>query len=895
MKSAIKLLLFALSVFLLNKNLQASNCIPYATTLTRQSEVDSFSINYHGCDMVEGFLIISGDDITNLNGLKSLKRIYGLRIDSNAVLSNFIGLDSLYYVSDFRIYNNKSLLSYQGLYNIDTIENLEITRNNSILNFQGLNNLKYLKYFVVSENNALVNLIGLDNLEMNYGSIYINSNASLLNFNGIPKVKNLGTFQINANPLLVDFTGMDNLVYLDWLVVHNNNSLINFKGLEGVHRVNNIYTTNNYMLKNFIGLQNIVRIESFFEIHDCNSLENFIGLEGLKYTTFFNVYRNSNLVDFTGLSNLDSIGLVTSIVENPKLKNLNGLQNLKVSSSIGYGTFNISSNNSLCSIDELNINLILNKADLHVTYNPNLSCCKVIGSILDNNFEISDKQVGLNAPGCNDTIEIRNTNVQNCCTTKFTFLKDTICQGETVIFDNKILTIAGTYYDTIVANGMDSIIILQLKVYNKSYQILTKNFCIGQSFTLSNGKIITTNGTFKDTIPNVCDSIIEYHLNFVNNITTSINAIVCKGKTYTLPKGRIVTVSGIYKDTLPSSFGCDSIITTNLTITNPIPFNNNVTICSGKTYTLPNGNIVKTSGIYRDTILQANTCDSIVITNLTVNTYLQSTQTISVCLGKSYMLPSGRNVNQTGIYKDTIQNINGCDSIITTNLTITNPIPFTNNISICDGQTYTLPNGNKISTAGIHNDTIKKQNTCDSIVITNLSVFPNVFDVSFNPIDTIDAGNSIELKPFYSNQNAVSWSWLPNTNLSCNTCENPTATPIQTIQYILNAKSMNGCEDTATTTVVVRQLEVYIPTAFSPNNDGVNDKLSVFATNPKVFSLRVYNRFGELVFESHDVNNKWNGTFNGHDCTVDSYSFVLEVTQFNNKQIHKQGSVLLVR
>jgi hypothetical protein len=110
---------------------------------------------------------------------------------------------------------------------------------------------------------------------------------------------------------------------------------------------------------------------------------------------------------------------------------------------------------------------------------------------------------------------------------------------------------------------------------------------------------------------------------------------------------------------------------------------------------VPNGNIVSTAGVYYDTIKAPNTCDSIVITNLTVTPYLQSAQTSTVCLGKSFVLPGGRSVSQNGIYKDTIRNNFGCDSIITTNLTITNPIPFTNTVAICDGQSYTLPNGNK--------------------------------------------------------------------------------------------------------------------------------------------------------------------------------------------------------
>ena len=197
-------------------------------------------------------------------------------------------------------------------------------------------------------------------------------------------------------------------------------------------------------------------------------------------------------------------------------------------------------------------------------------------------------------------------------------------------------------------------------------------------------------------------------------------------------------------------------------------------------------------------------------------------------------------------------------------------------------KTLTVPNGPQTFNASNYS-------------VHNLNVFPNTFNISLNPIDSIEAGNSIELKPSYSNQIAASWNWTPTSNLSCTTCENPIGTPTQTTQYIVNVMAQNGCEDTAMTTIVVRQTNVYIPDAFSPNNDGVNDLLKVFVVNPKTYSLKIYNRYGELVFESNDVNSKWNGTYKGENCEVDTYSFILDVTQHNGKQTHQQGIVLLVR
>lgn len=748
--------------------MEAGNCIPYGTyvTLARQSEIDSFPINYPGCDIVEGGLTVSGNDITNLNKLLGLKRVGFLTIKNNINLINLKGLDSIKYINILEVYNNDMLFNFQGLGNVDTI----------------------LSNFRVEDNNQLLNFSGMDNFRVIIDQFIIENNSSLKNFIGLKKINHIFGFKVSNNPSLVDLTGLESLNYMNYFDIADNANLINLKGLDGLNQLDqHCGIVNNNSLRNFIGLHNVEKFNSTFSVTLNQNIINCYGLEKVRYIGSLGFWNNNNLIDFRGLDNLDSV-VYFQVGYNPILKNFNGLQNMKF---VLGGIFDIINNNKLCSINELNSNLYLNSFSFNINSNPKLNCCKIIDTILNRNTTVSNINISNNASGCNDTAEIRTITTQNCCTTKYTTIKDTICSDEQLVFNNQMLANTGTYYDTLVNNGNDSIITLELKVYNKSYEIQNKNLCIGQSFTLSNGKIITTDGIYNDTIPNICDSIIEYHLNFINNITTNQNPAICKGKTYTLPKGNIVSVAGIYKDTLRSSFGCDSIITTNLTITNPIP--------------------------------------------------------------------------------------------------------FINTVSICDGQTYTLPNGNKVSIAGTYTDTIRQTNTCDSVIITDLSVFPNTFTVSLNATDTIESGNFTELQPVYTNGVAVNWIWSPKTNLSCDNCEIPKASPLQTTQYIINVVTEDGCEDTAQTKIVVRQSNIYVPQAFTPNNDGVNDVAEVFAVNPKLFSIKIYNRWSELVFESTDVNSKWNGMYKGEDCPVDSYSYILDVTLQNGKQYHKQSSILLLR
>ncbi|MCB0803017.1 MAG: T9SS type A sorting domain-containing protein, partial [Flavobacteriales bacterium] len=123
-----------------------------------------------------------------------------------------------------------------------------------------------------------------------------------------------------------------------------------------------------------------------------------------------------------------------------------------------------------------------------------------------------------------------------------------------------------------------------------------------------------------------------------------------------------------YYDTIPNATGCDSLMTLNLTIRNTVRDTNAVVACNSYTW-LSNGLTYTTSGIYSDTLMAANGCDSISTIDLTINLSTSSTFSMTSC--DSYLWSqNGMTYNTTGMYKDTIPNTLGCDSVITLDLTI---------------------------------------------------------------------------------------------------------------------------------------------------------------------------------------------------------------------------------
>ena len=142
------------------------------------------------------------------------------------------------------------------------------------------------------------------------------------------------------------------------------------------------------------------------------------------------------------------------------------------------------------------------------------------------------------------------------------------------------------------------------------------------------------------------------------------------------------------------------------------------------------------------------------------------------------------------------------------------------------------------------------------------------------------------------------YQWTPPDGLDCPTCPNPLATPIQNTTYYLVVSDDFGCF-TVRDTIEIKVEEKYsldVPTAFSPNNDGINDIIYAKGWGLKeLLSFKIYNRFGELVFESTDFEHGWNGMYKGKEQNVETYIYTVEALTFGDKVLTKTGNISLLR
>jgi hypothetical protein len=267
--------------------------------------------------------------------------------------------------------------------------------------------------------------------------------------------------------------------------------------------------------------------------------------------------------------------------------------------------------------------------------------------------------------------------------------------------------------------------------YDIRYTTYYASVCPGGVYSDANFTNLTTAGEYHDTLKgiNTCDSILCLILTVATIPITNYSAYFCQGKTYSDANFSGLTAPGIYYDTLKGVAVCgDSIVCLTLTYypTVPITYYSGV-ICYGTTsYSDGNFTNLTTSGIYRDTLQNINGCDSIVELMLTTYPQIPLTSYSKVlCFGKTYTDTNFVGLSVAGTYRDTLKNAKGCDSIVELTLTAYPKIDTTKySAIICQNKTFSDANFTNLTQAGYHYKTIVNVHGCDSVIELILTVNP---------------------------------------------------------------------------------------------------------------------------------------------------------------------------
>jgi phosphosulfolactate synthase (CoM biosynthesis protein A) len=294
---------------------------------------------------------------------------------------------------------------------------------------------------------------------------------------------------------------------------------------------------------------------------------------------------------------------------------------------------------------------------------------------------------------------------------------------------------AGDYVDSLsTASGCDSLVTTTLTISPVITNSVSASICSGDSLFVG-GAYQSAAGDYVDSLSTAsgCDSLVTTTLTISPVITNSVSASICSGDSLFIG-GAYQSAAGDYVDSLSTASGCDSLVTTTLTISPVITNSVSASICSGDSLFI-GGAYQSAAGAYLDSFSSASGCDSLVTTTLTISPVITNSVSSSICSGDSLFV-GGAYQSAAGVYLDSFSSASGCDSLVTTTLSVTTASSSTDiqqaacDFTWIDGVTYTASN----STATF---TTSNALGCDSVVTLDLTIDPIVASIAQN-------GNDIE-------------------------------------------------------------------------------------------------------------------------------------------------------
>jgi len=291
-----------------------------------------------------------------------------------------------------------------------------------------------------------------------------------------------------------------------------------------------------------------------------------------------------------------------------------------------------------------------------------------------------------------------------------------ICEGDSIFAAGAFQKITGVYYDTFTLSGIDSIVVTHLTVLQAVITVLTDSICEGDSIFLA-GAYRKTGGDYYDTLSTGfgCDSIIHNQLTVMPLLLAIADAFLCEGDSI-FAGGAWQKQSGNYMDTIPAS-PCDMVIITSVFFAPPETIDTiRVSICEGDSF-FAAGAWRTSAGFYPDTFESSFGCDTIMVTELEVIRWQILHRDVSLCEGDS-VFAGGSWQKESGEFYDTVPS-SPCYAVMITGVAIIPSQLDTVQIFFNEGDSV-FAGGAWQHAEGFYPDTFHASLGCDSIVITHL-------------------------------------------------------------------------------------------------------------------------------------------------------------------------------
>lgn len=551
----------------------------------------------------------------------------------------------------------------------------------------------------------------------------------------------------------------------------------------------------------------------------------------------------------------------------------------------------------------------------------------------------------VNNAGC-DSITNLNLTVTPTSNSSTTI---SVCQGELpYLWNGNSYTSAGTYSVTLVStSGCDSVATLQLILLPVSTSTTVRSICSGELPFLWNGNSYNSAGNYNVTLRGVngCDSIARLDLTLKSSGTSITSVSVCEHDLPFVWNGNSYSSPGSYIVILTAPNGCDSSASLQLNVLRATSSVTRQTVCSSSLPLLWNGMNITVAGSYSAVLTNAAGCDSTAALELQVQTtpglpavntpltYCQGAETIplfATASDASYILkwytsasggtgsvtaprPSSAVAGTVSYYVEQVNGIcAGPRSQVEVIINSRPSLGADKNISLCYGERLDLTSQYSVSSLStswskngspVIDPEIAGESGTYRLVAINSSNCADTASVvlAIHPPVTANAGADLTVEynvPFrLEGSGGGSYLWSPANLLSNNRVYNPQLRLTSDQEFYLQVTNTIGCSDFDTVKVkVLKGPGFYVPTAFTPNGDGLNDVFRPTAVGiSKLEYFRVFNRYGELVFETSEINKGWDGLYKGVKQNIGNYVWALKGVDRNNREKAMNGYVVLIR
>ncbi|HRN80053.1 MAG TPA: gliding motility-associated C-terminal domain-containing protein [Ferruginibacter sp.] len=281
------------------------------------------------------------------------------------------------------------------------------------------------------------------------------------------------------------------------------------------------------------------------------------------------------------------------------------------------------------------------------------------------------------------------------------------------------------------------------------------------------------------------------------------------------------------------------------------------------------------------------------VTTITGNTSYFVSQTVAGCeSNRTEIIVQVSNINLQPITGNTLICMNASMVSLLSNTTAGGTWTSSNT------SVATVNNSGLVTAIAEGTTTIRyrvEQGSCADEVEVDVTVYNPEITLTASSL-TVNPGGNVTLTASASTAFTVV-NWLPESAFTDRTLTVQTIFPVSTTTYSVVGQNPAGCLDTASVQieVIAGDEEIYIPNAFTPNGDGINDFFRVYGHQIRETEMLIFNQWGEKIYEAKNTINGWNGRHKGKLQPSGVYIYVVRITLNNGEVLNRKGSINLLR